>query len=246
MFNSINESSEKQNNYSSSGVRIWQMVSGILAVLLVGVVILGLGYELGVRQNGGENEVEVGSETTAEQVSPQEMLAEILPTGTPAVYGAELNVEYDNVTAADPESTNQTIEELSQLDHELELKDPELERYINILYHQHDGMSCEFCCGARSIIFENGEPACGCEHSFAMRGLTKYLITEHGQDLSDEEILAEIGKWKVLFFPDIHAQKAAVMQEYGLDIDYVSLTSNTNRGLEEGAAGGGGGMIGDC
>ena len=71
----------------------------------------------------------------------------------------------------------------------------DLERYINVLYTLENGMSCEFCCGARSIIFEDGKAACGCAHSFAMRGLAKHLILNHGDEYTDLEMLGEIGKW---------------------------------------------------
>ncbi len=242
MLRPNNEDSTDQGNSMSYSVRFWQTISGLLAVGLVVVVVLGVGYELG--QRSGLDDGGVKSEQAVTQVNPQALLADIIPTGVPSVYGSELDISYDDVSPYDPESANQTIEILSQIDRTVELSGSQLDRYIDILYRQHGGMSCEFCCGAQSIIFENGEPACACEHSFAMRGLTKYLITEHGQDLSDEEILTEVGKWKVLFFPDIHAQKASVMKEIGLTPDYIGLTSNTNRGLEEGVSGGG--MIGDC
>ncbi len=182
-------------------------------------------------------ETETQSETTFSS-------SRIIPTGTPEVYGAELDVNYDDVSADDPRGADATIEELAQLDRNLTLEGDDLERYIHILYEKEDGMSCEFCCGARSIIFENGDPACGCAHSFAMRGLAKHLILEHGDEMTDEEILAEVGKWKILFFPGQHTEKASMMEEEGTEVDYVSLTANTYRGIEQGSAGGG--MVGGC
>ncbi|MDP3982203.1 MAG: hypothetical protein Q8P70_01480 [bacterium] len=174
----------------------------------------------------------------------QELLAQILPTGIPAVYGAELGISYDGVNPSDPKLADQTISTMGQMDMDLTLEGDHLKRYIDILYNQHKGMSCEYCCDVPAIIFENGEPACGCAHSYAMRGLAKYLILNHGESMTDKEILEEMGKWKVLFFPDIHAQKAAVMQQLGMEIDYISLTSNENRGIERGSDVGS--MVGGC
>ena len=103
---------------------------------------------------------------------------------------------------------------------------------------------CEYCCGAPSVIFDNGQAACGCAHSYAMRGIAKYLITEHADEYSDEEILAEMGKWKVLFFPQQHMAKAAALEGKGIEADYVNLASNKYRGIEKGSEQGG--MVGGC
>ncbi len=76
-----------------------------------------------------------------------------------------------------------------------------------------------------------------------MRGLTKYLIKYH-PDMTDEEILTEVGKWKVLFFPGIMEGKAQVMEANGLSTDYLNLATNKYRGIERGQTSGG--MIGSC
>lgn len=171
-------------------------------------------------------------------------LASVSPAGTPRLYGDDLDLKYDDVSANDRAGADRAIGKMASLDRNIELQGDDLERYIYLLYDKEGGMSCEYCCGARSIIFENGEAACGCAHSFAMRGVAKYLITEYGDDFSDEEILSEVGKWKVLFFPEIHSQKAEVLEEEGFDTDYIALTTNTYRGIEEGSTGGG--MVGGC
>ena len=76
-----------------------------------------------------------------------------------------------------------------------------------------------------------------------MRGLAKYLLTQH-PDVSDDLILEELGKWKVLFFPTIHEQKAQVLKEKGIEMNYINLASNKYRGIEKGAEGGS--MVGGC
>lgn len=164
--------------------------------------------------------------------------SDIIPTGIPEVYGKELGVSYDDVSPSTPQKADSTIAVLGNLDNSITLTGEDLQRYINIASQ----ISCEYCCGAQSIIFSNGQPACGCAHSYAMRGLAKYLIKNH-PDTTDEEILSELGKWKVLFFPQIHEQKAAVLESQSIEVNYISLASNEYRGIEKGASGG---MVGGC
>jgi hypothetical protein len=170
--------------------------------------------------------------------------SEIIPTGVPAIYGNELKISYNDISPTNPSLADATISILSNIDRSETLEGADLQRYINILYNLEDGISCEFCCGARAIIFEDGSSACGCAHSYAMRGLAKYLIKFHGNEFTDEEILEEVGKWKVLFFPGIHEGKAQILNEQGIELDYINLTSNAYRGIEKGQVSGG--MVGGC
>ncbi|MBU2503808.1 MAG: hypothetical protein KJ879_02025 [Nanoarchaeota archaeon] len=166
--------------------------------------------------------------------------SDIIPTGVPAVYGNEMGVSYDDVSPNNPRLADATIAKLSQYE-DKKLNNEQMERYIRIA----GSISCEYCCGANSIIFSNGERACGCAHSYSMRGVAKYLLTEH-PDMSDEDILSELGKWKVLFFPEIHEQKAQVLEAKGIDsMNYINLASNLYRGIEKGQASNGG-MVGGC
>ena len=170
---------------------------------------------------------------------------DIIPTGIPGIYGPELGISFDDVSASDSYKTDAAIRKLGNLDTSITLSGQDKERYVNVLYKMENGISCEYCCGARAIIFENGEPACGCAHSYAMRGLAKYLITNHGEEYSDAELLEEVGKWKVLFFPGIHETKAAVLESQGIELNYINLASNKYRGIEQGQSSGGS-MVGGC
>ncbi len=82
-----------------------------------------------------------------------------------------------------------------------------------------------------------------------MRGLAKYLLINN-PDMADAEILNELGKWKVLFFPGVHEQKAQVLKSQGIDpTNYINLASNLYRGAEKGQSAtqsGGAGMVGGC
>lgn len=196
----------------------------------------------------------------------------IIPKGTPKIYGNELDIKYDDVSPYNQKKADSTISLLGSYDTKITLKGKDLERYVNIV----SKISCEYCCGAKSIIFTNedvenmnaqikeaiatgmiteqesgkykieaGAAACGCAHSFAMRGLAKYLITKHGNKFSDDEILEELGKWKTLFFPNqIHA-KSKILEEKGIQLNYINLASNKYRDIEKGY-GGESGMVGGC
>lgn len=153
---------------------------------------------------------------------------DVIPKGVPEIYGAELGVSYDDVSAADQKKADTTINKLGVLDKKLSVKGADKERYIKITSR----ISCEYCCGVESIIFENGEAACGCAHSFAMRGLAKYLILNHGSEYTDDQVLEELGKWKTLFFPTQMSKKAAIMQSKGIELNYINLASNKYKGIE--------------
>lgn len=118
----------------------------------------------------------------------------IMATGMPAVYGSELNVSFDNVQGS--------LDILKAFDptygaRPINLVDQALQRYVAI------GMkiACEYCCGAKTLVTSDGRAACGCAHSQAMRGLLAYLITNHGSEYSDDELLREMARWKGMFFP---------------------------------------------
>ena len=167
--------------------------------------------------------------------------SEIIPKGIPAVYGKEIGVSYDDISPNNPALADATIAKLTRYEG-MQLASDQMERYIKIGL----SISCEYCCGANAIIFPNGERACGCAHSYSMRGLAKYLLTKH-PNMSDSEILSELGKWKVLFFPGIHEQKAQVLKDNGIDpTNYINLASNLYRGIEQGKTNNAGGMVGGC
>ena len=166
--------------------------------------------------------------------------ASVIPTGIPNIYGEELGIAYDDVSPTDQQKADQLIKRLAYFDQDIQLNEDELARYVPTLLQ----ISCEYCCGAKSIIFENGKAACGCAHSFAMRGLAKYLLRNHPDEFSNEDILEELGKWKTLFFPSQLQTKAAILKDNGVELTYINLASNKYRGIEKGTAGSG--MVGGC
>ena len=207
----------------------------IIGLLLIAMIIIGFNVYQITMVKAEMHSVQLNTNakdtTGMSQDMPTELDLsgpEVIPPGVPEIYGKELGISYDDVSAKDPKKADSTINKLGLLDQKITLKGDGLKRYIIIASQ----MSCEYCCGAESIIFKNGQAACGCAHSFAMRGLAKYLITNHGNEYTDEQILEEMGKWKTLFFPGKITQKARVLQDKGIALIYVNLASNKYRGIE--------------
>ncbi|MEK6973732.1 MAG: hypothetical protein AABW41_00585 [Nanoarchaeota archaeon] len=141
------------------------------------------------------------SETSGQSSSTiplQAALNEIISKGIPEIYGKELVISYDdpvkgmNVLNQYDDLTDQT----GRGSKAITLSPEKQQRYLKIT----NSIGCEFCCGAQTLTTKSGEPACGCAHSGAMRGLAKYLLDKH-PEMADEQILSELVKWKILFFP---------------------------------------------
>ncbi len=186
--------------------------------------------------------VDTGNLVKSEENKVALDVEKVLPKGIPLVYGTELSVSFDDVSAKNAQLADATIRKLAALDQSITLEGDDLSRYIKIT----NSISCEYCCGAPAITDAEGNPACGCAHSYAMRGLAKYLITQHGSEFSDEQILDELGKWKTLFFPSALAQKAKALEDNGIEFNYVNLASNLYRGIEKQKSSSGGNMVGGC
>lgn len=132
----------------------------------------------------------------------------VVSGGMPTVYGQELGVSFDQV-----EQSMNVMKRYDPTygDQKIILSGDNLNRYIDIGLR----ISCEYCCGAAAIIGKNGEAACGCAHSQAMRGLAAYLIQSHGAEYSNDEILRELARWKGMFFPKQMIQKMTEQRQNG-------------------------------
>ena len=172
----------------------------LLGALLVAFLILhqAVLMQIGRAMESGATRQSGSSQNTATQALvgdiTQDSIVLTISQGAPAVYGEELGVSFSKVQPSidvmrqfDPGYGNQKIT----------LTGEELTRYIDIGLR----ISCEYCCGALSIIFKDGSAACGCAHSQAMRGLAAYLLKNHGSAYSNDQILQELARWKGMFFP---------------------------------------------
>jgi len=161
----------------------------------VGLTRRGLISQLTFRLTGGS-----GGDAKLIGDLGQDAVKLVFMQGAPAVYGAELNVNFDQVQ----ESMNVMKEyDPGYGSRKITLSGDQLQRYINVA----GKISCEYCCGAASIIFQDGKAACGCAHSQAMRGLAAYLIQNHGSEYTDDQILRELARWKGRYFPKQMVQK---------------------------------------
>ncbi|MFQ6049608.1 MAG: hypothetical protein ACE5J0_01030 [Candidatus Paceibacterales bacterium] len=125
----------------------------------------------------------------------KEIKTSFIPTGVPDVYGQELNISFDQVQDA-INKVRVFGPTYGEEGGKIILTGADLARYIKI----GSQTSCEYCCGATTLVREDGEAACGCAHSIMMRGLAAYLIKNH-PELSDEQILKELNTWKITYFP---------------------------------------------
>ena len=123
----------------------------------------------------------------------REIKSAFVPSGVPEVYGQEFNISFDQVQDA---INKVAIFDPTYGEQKLKLSGSDLQRYIEIGF----SISCEYCCGAKTLVFENGDAACGCEHSQMMRGLAAYLIKNY-QQMSNQDILDELVSWKRTYFP---------------------------------------------
>ena len=154
----------------------------------------------------------------------------VMHHGVPDIYGQPLSVNYDQVQESmdimktfDPDSGSQRIA----------LNEEEMKRYIEILIR----ISCEYCCGAKSVIFENGQSACGCAHAKAMRGLAAYLVRNHGAKFTNDEVLRELAIWKGRYFPKQMMQKlAGQIQSGNYTPDVAALVMGLKMPKYEGAS----------
>ena len=153
--------------------------------------------------------------------------SEVLPVGVPRIYGQKLGIKYDFVSSNNQQLADQTIEVLGNLDRTINLEGKNLERYVDIVSE----ISCEYCCGAKSIIVRK-EDVAEMEKNI-QNAITTGQITEeeavkfrrtageaacgcahsyawqgmakffikYYPHYTDEQIMGEMTKWKGLCYP---------------------------------------------
>ncbi len=142
----------------------------------------------------------------------QDVMNAIIPRGVPT-YGDALGVSFE-----DPVSS---ITKLANLHRQIptnSLSQEELKRYANV----GTKISCEFCCSGPSVVDSNGRDLCGCAHAQSFMGLSKYLI-KNNLELTDEQILLELTKWKALYYPRNMVEKGVAALQNDLPLTPVVL-----------------------
>ena len=142
----------------------------------------------------------------------QAIMAEVIPTGTPE-YGAQAGVSFDRV--------QESISKLAGYHNTIQLSGADWQRYLKIGTMKET--ACEFCCGIGegSMLTPDGQLQCGCDHIYALSGLTKWLIKN--TQYTDNQIFDEIQKWKGVFFPGPKLQKE--LTKRGISLSSAGLPS---------------------
>lgn len=194
---------EEENSVKETGTKLTAIY--VLAIIAIGLLAFNQ-YQLSALTGG----VAAGSSTgavvsTGDPV--QDAVNAVIPTGKPAVYGDELKVTFDS-----PQDSLNILADLESQISYSDLTSSQQKRYTELAKTEHS--ACEFCCGVGSggFGFRSGTQSdCGCAHNLAFSGLTKYLLKNHENEYTNQDIFNEIQKWKGLFFPK--QMVAAYLQE---------------------------------
>lgn len=228
----------------------WEIIAVVLVsfvILFNTLQILSVSAALGDRtftglsiggksSKGTEFKVKSGGDVV------QNVIEAVIPKGTPA-YGEELGVSFDDPVAS--------LNVLAKLDRQIptaQLTEDEKARFINVTSR----ISCEFCCSAPAVTDQNGRDLCGCAHAQSFRGLSKYLVKNQPGQWTDEEILAELTKWKALYYPKNMVEKGVAAVENGLALTPAVLNDpNLLKKIKAGDSGSAGlndlpSMVGGC
>ncbi|MEK6973693.1 MAG: hypothetical protein AABW41_00375 [Nanoarchaeota archaeon] len=180
-------------------------------ILLALTTILVLFNQFQILSLSG-NKFSFGSSSTSIKLSSNadvnEVINKLIPKGDPEVYGSELGVSYDDPV--------KSLSKLAALDTKIPTKSltqEQKQRYIEI----GTKISCEFCCSAPSVIDSQGRDLCGCSHALSFRGLAKYIIQNY-PEMSNDQILLELTKWKSIYYPRNMVEKALLANQNGLEL----------------------------
>lgn len=178
----------------------------LILIVLVVLMIFNRLYDIKiVKKSGsqlGDLNFELDDLSNEDIVSAQSYIkfkkikASFIPSGVPEIYGEELDISYDAVQDA-INKVRIFGPTYGEEDKKITLTGADMERYKEI----GESIACEYCCGVKTLTKEDGSAACGCAHSIMMRGLAAYLIKNHPDEFNDEEILGELEKWKITYFP---------------------------------------------
>ncbi len=189
----------------------------ILLVIIAAILVIANQYNIyAITSSEGVSFLSGGTsgKTLGTSASQQEVIDLLISRGTPK-YGAELGVTFEDPV--------KSLNALALIERKITLDESQKQRYISI----ESKISCEYCCGAPSVIDNQGRSACGCSHAAAIRGLGIYLLNYHEKEYTDDQISEELGRWKALWFPKQVIQKGLSLQAAGEPVSIFSATSNT-------------------
>jgi hypothetical protein len=106
---------------------------------------------------------------------------------------------------------------------EVILNEEETARYERMV----STFTCDYCCGGPTSVTPINR--CGCAHSYAWQGQAKFFI-HYYPELSDEQIMGEMTKWKALWYPQGMIQDYMV---YNGQMSAQQLTHGGSIGIKQ-------------
>ncbi|HBF66897.1 MAG TPA: hypothetical protein DDW36_00535 [Candidatus Magasanikbacteria bacterium] len=202
-----------------NGYKIAQYV----ALVLIGVLLIvnqAAAIHIGRVMTG--HDTQAGTSLSGDFA--KDVAALVTPTSMP-FYGEELGLNMSNLNAINESIRKLGIMAPMQGSNPIQLNDEEMKRYIAIGTEPY--VTCEFCCGVKTLVREDGSPTCGCAHSIAMRGTAAYLIRNY-PNMTNEEIAYELMRQKGLYFPTQMQERMASSlagdkNDFLADIKYLTL-----------------------
>jgi hypothetical protein len=226
----------------------------------VAIIVIGIFFVINQTYAMHIGNTMMGGEMSGGVVLTGDFAQDVATLVTPSVmpfYGQELGLDMSNLNAINASINKLGVMAPMQGSNPIALNDEEMKRYIKIGTEPY--ITCEYCCGVKTLVREDGSPTCACAHSIAMRGTVAYLIKNH-PELSDADISYEIVRQKGLYFPNQLQQRMAESlsgdkKDFLPDIKYLTmnLTEQELIALQEKAKASGfesqtnaPGMVGGC
>lgn len=208
------------NEFPKMNLQLLLQKIGIVAVFMLLVLNQSLAIRLGQSMIGADSE----SAVTFSGDFAKDVAALVVPTTLP-FYGKELGLDMSSLNAINKSISKLSVMAPKQGSKPIELNEEEMRRYIKIGTEPY--VTCEFCCGVKTLVDEDGSPTCGCAHSIAMRGTTAYLIRNY-PEMSDAEISYELMRQKGMYFPGQMQERMASslagdINEATADIKYLTM-----------------------
>src|SRR3989338_11017244 len=160
----------------------------------------------------------------------------VTPSSMP-FYGVELGLDMSSLNAI-----NVSIAKLGKMapmqgSNPIQLNSEEMKRYIEIGTEPY--VTCEFCCGVKTLVREDGSPTCVCAHSIAILVTPAYLIKNY-PEMTNAEIAYELMRQKGMYFPGQMQERMASslsgdLAEAKPDIKYLimNLTEEELKDLQK-------------
>lgn len=215
-------------------VRDFPRISGHLIFQKIAVIVIGLLLVSNQAMAMQMSSKMMGEDKTGDGVAltgdfGQDIASLVTPVSVP-FYGIELGLDMSSINAINASINKLAVMAPQQGSNPIQLNDEEMKRYIQIGTEPY--ITCEFCCGVKTLVREDGSPTCGCAHSIAMRGTIAYLIRNH-PEMTNAEISYELVRQKGLYFPGQMQERMAStlagdLKDAKNDIKYLIMNLKEN------------------